>query len=174
MPTSVHKSKQRLDSRRTNGCKTPSAGTSKYIQTTKKDGVVEAAEMFLSGTPLKSVYRVISRDGRVVWFQCEASMLRRRDGRPWAIQGVGFDITNLKESEQSLYDKNAQLELLKDIATTANQATTIAQAMQFAVDRVCEFTAWPLGHAFARTASGFLPHLELNPRATIRCIPFGF
>jgi PAS domain S-box-containing protein len=108
---------------------------------------VEAAEMFLSGTPLKSVYRVISRDGRVVWLQCEASMLRRRDGRPWAIQGVGFDITNLKESEQSLYDKNAQLELLRDIATTANQATTIAHAMQFAVDRVCEFTAWPLGHA---------------------------
>jgi PAS domain S-box-containing protein len=108
---------------------------------------VEAAEMFLSGTPLKSVYRVISRDGRVVWFQCEASMLRRKDGRPWAIQGVGFDITNLKESEQSLYDKNAQLELLRDVATTANQATTIAQAMQFAVDRVCEFTAWPLGHA---------------------------
>lgn len=50
---------------------------------------VEAAEMFLSGTPLKSVYRVISRDGRVVWFQCEASMLRREDGTPWAIQGVG-------------------------------------------------------------------------------------
>jgi PAS domain S-box-containing protein len=30
----------------------------------------EAAEMFVSGTPLKSVYRVIARDGRVVWFQC--------------------------------------------------------------------------------------------------------
>ena len=114
---------------------------------------VEAAEMFLSGTPLKSVYRVISRDGRVVWFQCEASMLRGEDGRPWAIQGVGFDITNLKENEQSLFDKNGQLELLKDVATTANQAATIAQAMQFAVDRVCEFTAWPLGHACMPTVN---------------------
>ena len=108
---------------------------------------VEAAQMFLSGKPLKSVYRVLSRDGRVVWFQCEASMLRRQDGRPWAIQGVGFDITSLKESEQSLYEKNAQLELLRDVATTANHATTVAQAMQFAVDLVCQFTAWPLGHA---------------------------
>src|SRR5271170_6140044 len=61
----------------------------------------EAAQMFTSGAPLKSVYRVLSRDGRVVWFQCEASILRRRDGRPWAIQGVGFDITSLKESERS-------------------------------------------------------------------------
>jgi PAS domain S-box-containing protein len=36
----------------------------------------EAAEMFIFGAPLKSVYRVIARDGRVVWFQCEASLLR--------------------------------------------------------------------------------------------------
>ena len=101
----------------------------------------EAAEMFVLGTPLKSVYRVIARDGRVVWFQCEAGMLRREDGRPYAIHGVGFDITNLKESEQALSQKNKQLELLKDIATTANQASTIAEAMQFAVDRVCELRA---------------------------------
>jgi PAS domain S-box-containing protein len=86
---------------------------------------VEAAEMFLSGAPLKSVYRVISRDGRVVWFQCEASMLRKDDGRPWAIQGVGFDITNLKESEQTLNEKNEQLEVLKAEAEAANCAKTI-------------------------------------------------
>ena len=91
---------------------------------------------------------MIARDGRVVWFQCEASLFRREDGRPYAIHGVGFDITNLKESERALSEKNKQLELLKDIATTANQASSIAEAMQFAVDRVCEFTGWPLGHAF--------------------------
>jgi PAS domain S-box-containing protein len=121
----------------------------------------EAAEMFVLGTPLKSVYRVIARDGRVVWFQCEAGMLRREDGRPCAIHGVGFDITNLKESEQALSQKNKQLELLKDIATTANQASTIAEAMQFAVDRVCEFTGWPLGHACI--ASGGRKHLISSP-----------
>ncbi len=138
----------------------------------------EAAEMFVSGTPFKSVYRVIARDGRVVWFQCEASMLRREDGRPWAIQGVGFDITKLKESEQTLYEKNKQLELLKDVATTANQATTIAEAMQFAVERVCEFTGWPLGHACYSLrwseASGLFSHLEFQPEDSFRCIPRSF
>jgi PAS domain S-box-containing protein len=113
---------------------------------------VEAAEMFVLGTPLNSVYRVIARDGRVVWFQCKASLFRREDGRPYAIHGVGFDITNLKESERALSEKNKQLELLKDIATTANQASSIAEAMQFAVERVCEFTGWPLGHAFIARA----------------------
>ena len=62
----------------------------------------EAADFFMSGEPLRSVYRVTARDGRVVWFQCEATMVRRRDGRPWFVHGVGFDVTELKETEQSL------------------------------------------------------------------------
>ena len=48
---------------------------------------MEAAEMFLSGKPLRSAYRVIARNGQVVWFHCEARMIRHPDGRvedePW-------------------------------------------------------------------------------------------
>jgi PAS domain S-box-containing protein len=62
----------------------------------------EAAEMFISGKPLKSAYRVISRHGHVVWFQCEAKMIRGKNGQPSAIHGVGFDITDLKNAEQEL------------------------------------------------------------------------
>lgn len=62
----------------------------------------EAAEMFLSGKPLRSAYRVISRDGRVLWFQCEAKMIRHDDGRPWFIHGVGFDITERKGLEEAI------------------------------------------------------------------------
>src|SRR6202522_1199112 len=61
---------------------------------------LEAAEMFLSGKPLRSAYRVIARDGRVVWFQCDARMMRRDDGRPWFIHGVAFDISDLKRIEE--------------------------------------------------------------------------
>jgi len=42
----------------------------------------EAAEMFLTGNPLRSAYRVVSRDGRVIWFHCEAKMIRKEDGEP--------------------------------------------------------------------------------------------
>src|SRR6516164_2235325 len=65
----------------------------------------EAAQMFLSGKPLKSAYRVLARDGRVLWFHCEAEMIRREDGRPWFIHGVGVDITELKLAEESLQDE---------------------------------------------------------------------
>jgi PAS domain S-box-containing protein len=69
---------------------------------------VEAAEMFLTGKPLRSAYRVMARDGRVLWFQCEAKMIRRDDGRPWFIHGVGFDITERKGLEEAILEISAR------------------------------------------------------------------
>ena len=73
---------------------------------------VEAAELFLLGNPLKSLYRVVARDGRVVWFHCEAKMVRNQDGRPWFIHGVGFDISELKVAEEALKKSAEQLQTL--------------------------------------------------------------
>jgi PAS domain S-box-containing protein len=66
---------------------------------------LEAAQMFLSGTALRSAYRVIARDGRVVWFHCEAKMIRRKNGRPRFIHGIAFDITELKRTEEALQEE---------------------------------------------------------------------
>ena len=63
---------------------------------------LEASEMFLTGKPLRSAYRVIARNGKVIWFRCEVRMFRRPDGSPWFIQGVAFDITDLKRTEEEL------------------------------------------------------------------------
>lgn len=63
---------------------------------------VEAAEMFLSGKPLRSAYRVLARDGRTIWFRCDARMMRKKDGRPWFIHGVAFDISDIKHVEEEL------------------------------------------------------------------------
>ncbi len=62
----------------------------------------EAARMFLTAESLRSVYRVLARDGHVVWFHCEVKMVRHADGRPWFIHGIGFDITDLKLTEEAL------------------------------------------------------------------------
>src|SRR5579862_4799492 len=66
---------------------------------------IEASEMFTSGKPLRSAYRVIARDGHVIWFHCEAKMIRHGDGSPWFIHGVAFDITDLKRTEEELEDE---------------------------------------------------------------------
>jgi PAS domain S-box-containing protein len=63
---------------------------------------IDASKVFLTGEPLHAVYRVMSEDGRVIWFQCQAKMVRGEDGRPLLVHSVGFDITELKETEASL------------------------------------------------------------------------
>jgi PAS domain S-box-containing protein len=69
---------------------------------------VEAAEMFVSAKPLRSSYRVLARNGKVLWFQCEAKMIRHPDGRPWFIHGVGFDITERKRLEEAILEISAR------------------------------------------------------------------
>jgi PAS domain S-box-containing protein len=73
---------------------------------------VDAARLFVTGEPLRSAYRVMTREGRVVWFHCEAKMVRREDGRPWFLHGVGFDITELKQAERTLQERTSALQNL--------------------------------------------------------------
>lgn len=80
----------------------------------RKRWSVEAAELLATGKPLQSVYRVIARDGRVVWFRCEARLVFR-NGHPWFVHGVGFDITDLKQTEQALQKETEQRERLQKL-----------------------------------------------------------
>ena len=100
---------------------------------------LEAAEMFLSGKPLRSSYRVIARDGRVVWFHCEARMMRRPDGEPWFIHGVAFDITDLKRTEASLQEeRNVVSAILDTVGALVVVLDPEGRIIRF--NRACELT----------------------------------
>jgi HAMP domain-containing protein len=49
---------------------------------------------------------------------------------------------------RELREQTATVELLQTVATAANQAATVEEAFQIALDRVCAHTGWPLGHAY--------------------------
>lgn len=87
---------------------------------------LEASEMFLSGKPLRSSYRVVARDGKTLWFQCEAKMIRKDDGRPWFIHGVGFDITERKSLEEAILkvSSNEQRRIAQDLHDGLGQHLT--------------------------------------------------
>ena len=97
----------------------------------------EAAEMFLSGKPLRSAYRVIARDGRVVWFHCEAKMIHREDGQPWFIHGVAFDITDLKRTEEELQaERNVASAILDTVGALVLVMDREGRIVRF--NRACE------------------------------------
>src|SRR5215469_18071599 len=91
---------------------------------------LEVAEMVATGKPLKSAYRVLSREGRVVWFRCEAKMVRHPDGNPWFILGVGFDITELKEAAHALHEQTKSLRSLStkllELQLTSNSPESVS------------------------------------------------
>lgn len=94
----------------------------------------EAVSLFLSGEPLQSTYRLMARDGHVVWFHCEAKMVRHDDGRPWFIHGVAFDISDFKQSEVALKKAHDELEM-RVRQRTAELARTNADLQTEIIER---------------------------------------
>jgi PAS domain S-box-containing protein len=100
---------------------------------------MEAASMFLSGKPLRSSYRVIARDGRVIWFHCDAKMMRRPDGQPWFIHGVAFDISDLKHTEEALHqERNVVSAILDTVGALVVVLDPDGRITRF--NRACELT----------------------------------
>lgn len=117
---------------------------------------IEAAEMFLTGKPLRSAYRVLTRDGRVVWFHCEARLVRREDGRPWFMHGVGFDITELKRAEEALaQERNLAAGILNTAGALVIVTDTNGRIVQF--NRACEKTT---GYTFDEVKGELLGEFE--------------
>ena len=125
---------------------------------------VEAAQMFLSGTSLRSAYRVIARDGRVVWFHCEAKMIRRKDGRPWFIHGIAFDITELKQTEQALQEeRNVVSAILHTVGALVVVLDAQGKIRRF--NRACELVS---GYSFAEMEGRYLWELCVTVEDTER------
>jgi PAS domain S-box-containing protein len=100
---------------------------------------LEAAEMFVSGKPLRSAYRVIARDGRVIWFHCDARMMRGEDGRPWCIHGVAFDISDIKRIEEELHkERNFVSAILDTVGALVVVLDSKGRILRF--NPACELT----------------------------------
>lgn len=119
----------------------------------------EAAEMFLTGNPLRSAYRVVSRDGRVLWFHCEAKMIRKENGEPWFIHGVGFDITDLKGTEEALQEeRNVVTAILDTVGALVMVLDSDGRIIRF--NRTCEQIT---GYSFAEVQGKIIWDLFLVP-----------
>jgi PAS domain S-box-containing protein len=66
------------------------------------------------GDPFEIEYRMIARDGRVVWFHDVARLVRRPGGEPAYWQGVMTDISAWKEAEQRIADAEGTAERLRE------------------------------------------------------------
>ena len=95
-----------------------------------------------TGEPFRAEYRLITRDGRMVWVRDEAVLMRDERGRPQYWQGVMVDITERKLAEEEVtylayHDKLTGLpnrlmfERVLDLALARAQRRSLAVAVLF-------------------------------------------
>ncbi len=75
--------------------------------------------------------------------------------------------------EQRVAERTALLELMQDITRAANEGSSSAEALQYAVQRICAYIRWPVGHAWlpvvsdgSRWAPTSIWHLDAPERLT--------
>ncbi len=69
-----------------------------------------------SGEPLELEYRVLTRDGRVLWFRSRNALAQDKAGQIRYSHGVLFDVTRQKQVEEALRQRIAALALLSDVS----------------------------------------------------------
>ena len=81
--------------------------------------VIESiAKSRATGSQLRSEYRMLARNGRILWFRNEATVVRDDAGQTLFLQGILVDITEAKRVEKALREHRYRLEELVTKRTT--------------------------------------------------------
>jgi signal transduction histidine kinase len=65
-----------------------------------------------------------------------------------ALAKIQHGIGELERTTHALHRQVSFVELLQSVAVAANEATSTETVLQFALDRICKHTGWPMGHVY--------------------------
>ena len=83
-----------------------------------------------TGQPLQRDYRLIARDGRVVWLSEESTVIFDARGNPQATQGAVFDVTERRRAENQLRLAHAIVESSHTYATPSDLLSAVAGSIR--------------------------------------------
>jgi PAS domain S-box-containing protein len=124
-----------------------------------RDGVAAARDAADAAKPLRLRYRMVSRDGRVVWVQDEAVAVLDESGRPLCIQGYLLDVSERKTAEEErkelraaeaataagASDRQLKIEFVTEaasvLASSLDARSTVGQVAALAVRDLAEWCA---------------------------------
>lgn len=82
------------------------------------------------GGPFRADCRFFSKNGRTVWVHGEARVVRDQDGQPLFIQGIAFDITDIKEAEERMREAQATLVRTEKLTAIGGLAASVGHELR--------------------------------------------
>jgi len=96
-------------------------------------------------------FRIILRNGQVRYVREIGEPEFDANGKVIRSSGTMQDITEQRIAEDELKKQGKLIALLRKTAGDANRAVNFKDAIQTCLDTICEYTGWPVGHAFIRS-----------------------
>jgi PAS domain S-box-containing protein len=87
-------------------------------------------------------------DGQLIDIALTISVIHDASGTISGFSTISRDISARKRDEHLLRQTTAFIKLFQEVAVAANQATSLEQALQTAVDSICTHIGWPVGHVY--------------------------
>ncbi len=100
----------------------------RLVHADDRDEVIGGQDDVDATTPQRTTYRMVSRDGRIVWVRDEAVAVLDESGRPLCIQGYMLDISERKAAE------GERSELRAAEAATATEARDRQKKIDFVAE----------------------------------------
>lgn len=97
-------------------------------------------------------YRVRTADDRTLWLRDQVRVATDDEGRPTLLRGIMVDVTTRKEAAEELIRSGQAVRLLQEVAEVANEARSLDEPLQHALDRLAASTGWPVGHVYLPSA----------------------
>ncbi|GEM_PF-3825733 len=88
-----------------------------------------------------------TKGGKKIWVEGSSSC-KFVNGKAVSSRGIFRDVTERKQAEVDTRNKYEFLQLIQDVAITAYRAKTSVEAFRMAVDKICSYTKWPVGHVY--------------------------
>lgn len=108
----------------------------------------------MRGEPQEDHYEsaIVRKDGSLVYVEVSLKLIEKAP-QPRMITIVR-DVTSRKLERDALARQTGAVRLLQSVAEAANEARQLSDAIRVAIDEVCAYSRWPVGHALLPAPGG--------------------
>ncbi|HVF52132.1 MAG TPA: ATP-binding protein [Actinomycetota bacterium] len=122
----------------------------------EREEIAERLRRRLGGEDISEHYEAIlvRKDRTIRHTEVALKVLKSDEGQ--RIVSIIRDVTDRKVAEEALRQKSEAVQLLQSVAVAANEAVEVDDALQAALDAICTYSGWPIGHALLPDEFGHL------------------